>query len=175
MVVMSYTCVGVKREVLARILQEQIDRRGGIEPQKLGQYRDGLYQASLAEEISAAGKISAYAAKRRIYAIFNPEYTNSKGERIEQELVEFNTADKILSSLDLNHLWHTDPELADSIVRPSPGKPVQLAEANAAREEGNCRRCGVPWSEWTAGCSSCQSRHRWRRRQLKRKGLKEAA
>ena len=162
MVVMSYTCVGVKREVLARILQEQIDKHGGL-------------SWPVAEEISAAGKMGTYAAKRRIYAILHPEYKDREGNTLVQQVVEFNTADKILSALDLNHLWHTDAELANSIVRPSPGKPVHLEVANKEQPEGNCRGCGVLYSEWTAGCSSCQGRHRWRRRQLKRKGLKEAA
>src|SRR3954465_12641931 len=96
---------GIKLSVIARILRDEMAQRdNGI----IG--AENVCAASLADDVAASGKMTPNTAKRRIYSILNPEYTTRNGKRITQQVVEFDTADKILTALDLNYLWHTDAE-----------------------------------------------------------------
>jgi hypothetical protein len=94
----------------------------------------GAYAASLADEIVASGLMSHAGAYGRLKFILQG------GDGI----VSLDVADKILTALDLNHLWHT--ELADEVVVP------------------NCPKCGVVTYEYSPGCDRCTQRKYWRKR-----------
>jgi hypothetical protein len=129
----SYQQTGVRREAFAAIIRREGARRGS--GQMLSQFPGpGAYAATLADEIVASGLMSHAGAYGRLKFILQG------GDGI----VSLDVADKILTALDLNHLWHT--ELADEVVVP------------------NCPKCGVVTYEYSPGCDRCTQRKYWRTR-----------
>ena len=147
----------VLREPFARVIRREVELRGGLDPIQLNQVVEGPgdYQATLADEIAAAGQMTAETAKRRLWSILNGRERSRKGVSQPVYFVEFDTADKILSALGLTHLWHT--ELRDAIV---------LAV---------CSSCGVERDEFTPDCSRCKERAEKRRKYEREKAQKLAA
>lgn len=139
----------VNLEAFASVIRGQIAQRGGSAQTYLSNNTSGPHaiQASLADEIAASGLMSLSAAKRRIYAILNPNYM-SRGKGVVQQAVDFDTADKILCALNLEHLWYT--ELADDVTFP------------------RCSLCGGAAGIKNPGCKRCSDRFSLRRHRAKR-------
>ena len=155
----GYNQVAVRGDAFRVVLQRAIDQQGsGVRAMSSGD----VYEASIADRLEAAGAMKVASARRRIWGIMNSETT----------VVSFDVADKILTALDLNHLWHT--ELKDAIVLPELKAPAERGPRYRARVEGKCSGCDAPYSERTRGCHQCASRHIWRRRRAKRAALKQA-
>ena len=92
----------IPREAIAAILEREIARRErGAE--------------EIAEQIASAGLMTEASAARRIRAIVNAtDSINGQGFRSPYQFVTLHTADTILTALDLNPLWHTEPALRDA-------------------------------------------------------------
>ena len=136
-----YTHPGVDREALATILRREIARRPNNRPHPCS--NETVYRG-LQDEIAASGLMTKQTAVRRLYAILNPSYQHPRsGQRAEQQMVALDTADKILTALDLNYLWHT--ELKDAVVFPK------------------CSSCGGEMNELNPDCQRCQERFAVRR------------
>lgn len=89
----------VDGQAFRAVLEREIARHGG---RSVNGGADGSAVIErMAAQIAAAGHMSAETARRRIHHICSPM----------SERVHFDTADKILTGLELNHLWHTEPEL----------------------------------------------------------------
>lgn len=131
----GYSQPGVDRAAFAAVLQREIERRPQDPPFK---YSNEGWKVcrGLADEIAASGLMSKYAARRRLYAIFNGDYADRNGERVLQKVVSLDVADRILCALDLNHLWHT--ELNEHIVMP----PLAAAPPLAGVESHGSTRTG---------------------------------
>ena len=130
----KYKKAGVKREAFAQVIRDIIAKRPSNQWCAAGQ---DVYRG-LQHEIAASKLMNHETASRRLYAILNGTYKDRNGKVSVQEIVDLDTADKILQALDLTDLWHTD--LAGQVVTPV------------------CAGCGGDCEEITPGCHNCNDR-----------------
>jgi hypothetical protein len=94
----------IPRERIAAIVEREIEARNDEEG-------EGGVRALVAQMVAARPALKYSTAERMIYRIRTGHATDRHGEAYVQDAVLFDTADLVLTALDLVDLWHT--ELAD--------------------------------------------------------------